>query len=141
VTRRTKAHSFEHNQLGVTFFQSGAVHLAIEQFRLAIKRAPGVPSYWLNLGIALLDSDVLDEAQSALERAIKLQPDNQSAYYHLAQLYKKLGDELAVQSAYKRAIEINPHTYLADRACEYLENWHPRIVTSIGANGCKIKED
>ena len=29
MARRTKATSFEHNQLGVTFFQSGAVDLAI----------------------------------------------------------------------------------------------------------------
>ncbi len=138
---RTKARSFEHNQLGVTFFQSGAVDLAIEQFRRALKRAPWVPSYWLNLGIALLDKGVLDEAQSALQRAIKLQPDSQSGYYHLAQLYKKLGNEQAVQSAYKKAIEINPHTYLAHRACEYLEDWHPRIIISSDANGCKDKGD
>lgn len=141
MPRRTKARSFEHNQLGVTFFQSGAIDLAIEQFRLALKRAPWVSSYWLNLGIALLDKDVLGEAQSALEHAMALQPDSQSAYYHLAQLYKKLGNEQAVRTAYEKAIEINPHTYLAHRACEYLEDWHPRIITSSGANGSKCKRD
>ena len=129
MRRRTKARSFEHNQLGVTFFQSGAIDLAIEQFSLAIKRAPWVPSYWLNLGIALLEKDVLDEAQSALQRTIALQPDNQSAYYHQAQLYKKRGNEQAVRSAYEKAIELNPHSYLAQRAREYLEGWHPRIIT------------
>lgn len=132
---RTKARSFEHNQLGVTFFQSGAVDLAIEQFRLAIKRRSWVPSYWLNLGIALLDKGVLDEANSALERALALQPDSQSAYYHLAQLYKKRGDESAVRNAYEKTIELGPRTYFADRAREYLQGWRPRIVTLTDTNG------
>ena len=141
MPRRTKVRSFEHNQLGVTFFQSGAVDLTIEQFRLAIKRAPWVPSYWLNLGIALLERDTLNEAQLALDRAIALQPNNQSAYYHLAQLYKKLGNEEAVRSAYAKAVQLSPHTYLADRAREYLEGWHPRIVTRSDSDSNKVKGD
>lgn len=141
MTRRTRAHSFEHNQLGVTFFQSGAVDLAIEQFSLAIKRAPWVPSYWLNLGVALLDKDSLDEAQSALDHALALQPNNQSAYYHLAQLHKRRGNEQAVRSAYAKAVQLNPHTYLADRAREYLEGWRPRIVTQSDSDSNKVKGD
>jgi Flp pilus assembly protein TadD len=72
MARKTKAHAFEHNQLGVTFFQSGAIELAIEQFMKATRRAWWVPSYWLNLGVALLDKGELDEAESALMRAIAL---------------------------------------------------------------------
>jgi len=141
MPRRRKARSFEHNELGVTFFQSGALDLSIEQFRLAIKRAPWVSAYWLNLGIALLDKDVLDESQSSLEHAIALQPDSQSAYYHLAQLYKKRGKEENVRSAYEKAILLSPHTYLAERAREYLEDWHPRIITLSHSNDPNGKGD
>jgi len=122
--------SFEHNQLGVSFFESGAVDLAVEQFTLATKRAPWVPSYWLNLGVALLDKDALDEALSALEHALALKPNNQSAYYHLAQLYKKRGNDEAVRGAYEKVIELGPGSYMAQCAREYLEGWHPRIITS-----------
>lgn len=127
--RRTKANASEHNRLGATFFQCGAVDLAIEQFTLAAKRAPWISSYWLNLGVALLDKGLLVEAESALERAISLNPESQSAYFHLAQLNKKRGDEAAVRRAYEKAIELGPHTYLAQRSREYLEGWRPSIIT------------
>jgi Flp pilus assembly protein TadD len=127
---RKKAHSYEHNQLGVTFFESGALDLAIEQFRLATKRAPWVASYWLNLGVALLDNGSLDEALLVLQQVIALKPNNQSAYYHLAQLYKKLGNDEAVRSAYQKTIELGPRTHLGDRAREYLEGWRPRIINA-----------
>jgi tetratricopeptide (TPR) repeat protein len=130
MARRTKAHAFEHNQLGVTFFQSGAIELAIEQFMKATRRAWWVPSYWLNLGVALLDKGELDEAESALMRAIALNPRSQSACFHLAQLNKKRCDEGAVRRAYEKTIELRPHTYLAQRR-EYLEGWRPRIITGI----------
>jgi hypothetical protein len=42
VSRRRRARGFEHNQLGVTFYRSGALDLAIEQFELATRRAPWV---------------------------------------------------------------------------------------------------
>jgi tetratricopeptide (TPR) repeat protein len=97
----------------------------------ATRRAWWVPSYWLNLGVALLDKGELDEAESALMRAIALNAKSQSAYFHLAQLNKERGDDAAVRCAYQKAIELGPHTHLAQRAREYLEDWRPRIITGI----------
>jgi tetratricopeptide (TPR) repeat protein len=58
----------------VTFYESGAIDLAIEEFRRATKRVPRVATYWLNLGVALLDEDKNEEAESALKRALRLNP-------------------------------------------------------------------
>jgi tetratricopeptide (TPR) repeat protein len=127
MKRRTKALAFEHNQLGVTFYRSGAIDLALEQFRRATKRAPWVATYWLNLGITLLDKDALNDAESALKRAIELDPQSQSAYFHLAQLYHKRGDSVAVHESYQRTIELAPDTHLAQRSRERLADWRPRI--------------
>lgn len=134
MARRTRAHAIEHNQLGVTFFQSGAIDLAIEQFRLATQRAPWVSSYWLNLGVALLDKDLPEQAEAAFQRTLTLNPKSQSAYFHLAQLYKKRGDEAAARRAYAQVIEIDPYTYLAQRAREHNEGWRPRIIFGVGRN-------
>lgn len=87
-TPRIKGTASQHNQLGVSFYESGAIDLAIEEFRRATKRVPWVATYWLNLGAALLDQAEDEEAESALMRALRLNP-NQSVYYHLAQLHKK----------------------------------------------------
>jgi Flp pilus assembly protein TadD len=91
MARRSRPTAFEHNQLGVSFFQSGAVELAVEQFTRATRRAPWVSSYWLNLGVALLDKGELDEAQAALEHSLRLNPKSQSAHFHLGQLFDKGG--------------------------------------------------
>jgi tetratricopeptide (TPR) repeat protein len=128
MARRTKARAAEHNQLGVTFFRSGAVDLAVKQFTIATKQAPWVPSYWLNLGIAQLEQGAPAQAKSALERALVLNPKSQSAVFHLAQLYERRGDQAASRSAYLKAIELDPSTNLARRARERVEGWRPRII-------------
>jgi tetratricopeptide (TPR) repeat protein len=120
----------EHNQLGVHFYRSGALDLALEQFKRATKQAPWVASYWLNLGVALLDTDALDDAQAALTEAVEINPQNQSAYFHLAQLKEKRSDTLAARELYRRAIELGSNTRLAGRARERLQGWQPRLKVS-----------
>jgi tetratricopeptide (TPR) repeat protein len=132
MARKQRATAGEYNRLGVTFFESGAVDLALEQFRLATKRAPWVSSYWLNLGVALLEKNQQNEAESALEKAIKLDPRCQAAFYYLAQLYKRRGDKNAMRDAYSKVIAMDPHTYLADRAREYLEDRPFKVTLAIG---------
>jgi protein O-GlcNAc transferase len=117
----------QRNQLGVSFYQSGAIDLALEQFKRATRRAPWVASYWLNLGVALIDKDLLEEAESALERALELNPESQSAYFHLAQLFHKRHDDVSVRKCYEQAIELGPDTDLGRRAREYLDGWRPRF--------------
>lgn len=117
----------EHNQLGVTFYRSGAIDLALEQFKRATKRAPRVASYWLNLGVALIDKDALAEAESALRRVLELNPGSQSAYFHLAQIYDKRHDETSGRHCYEQVIELAPDTDLARRAREHLKGWRPRL--------------
>ncbi len=124
---RIKGTASQHNQLGVTFYQSGAIDLAIEEFRRATKRRPSIATYWLNLGAALIDKAEIDEAELALKRGLELKPDSQSAYYHLAQVFAKRGDEPSVRAAYQKVIELGPNTYLAQRARERLDDWHPRF--------------
>lgn len=136
---RIKGTGSQHNQLGVSFYESGAIDLAIEEFRRATKRVPWVATYWLNLGAALLDKAEDEEAESALMRALRLNPNSQSVYYHLAQLHKKRGDKVATRATYEKLIELGPHTHLAERAREYLEGWRPRIITPKHADGTKGK--
>jgi Tfp pilus assembly protein PilF len=71
--------------------------------------------YWLNLGIALLSKGVWEKAEEALKRAIELNGRSQSSQFHLAQLHKARGDKDAAREVYGRAIELDPHTRLAQR--------------------------
>lgn len=128
MARKQNVTARQHNELGVTFFQSGALDLAIEQFRKARKRAPRVATYWLNLGVALLDKAELDEAESVLMQSLKLKPQSQSAYFHLAQLYTRRGDNLSARAMYLKVIDLDSTTYLAQRARELTEGGHPHLI-------------
>jgi Flp pilus assembly protein TadD len=129
---RKRVTASQHNQLGVTFFQSGAVDLAIEQFTRATKRAPWVATYQLNLGVALLERGEVDEAAAALERCLKLNPQSQSAYFHLAQIHTKHGDKLSARAAHLKVIDIDPETHFARRAREtYRRLVSSRLISSI----------
>ncbi len=118
----------QYNQLGVTFFESRALDLAIEQFTRATRRAPWVPTYWLNLGVALLDRGDVNEAKSALDKSLKLNPQSQSAYFHLAQIHAKRGDDLPARAAYQKVIDLDSSTHLARRALELAEGCCPQLI-------------
>lgn len=119
----------QRNQLGVTFFESGALDLAIEQFTCATRRAPWIATYWLNLGVALLDRGEVEQAKTALEKSLKLNPQNQSTYFHLAQIHTKRGDYSSAKAAYLKVIGLDSSTHLARRARELTEGWHPQLFT------------
>ena len=119
----------QHNQLGVTFFESGALVLAIEQFTRAARRAPWVPTYWLNLGVALLDRGDVNEAKIALDKSLKLNPQSQSAYFYLAQIHSKRGDDLSARAAYQKVIDLDSSTHLARRALELTKGRCPQLIT------------
>ena len=132
--RRTRAKASEHNQLGVTFFQSRSIDLAIEQFIQATKRAPWVATYWLNLGVALLDRGKVDEAKTALDKSLKLNPQSQSAYFHLGQIHTKRGDDASSREAYLKVIDLNSSTDLARRARELTEGRCPHLIVQSEAS-------
>lgn len=123
-----RATARQSNQLGVTFFQSGALELAIEQFMRATKRAPWVPTYWLNLGVALLERGAVNEAEAALERCLNLNPQSQSAFFHFGQIHIKRGDYSSAEASYLKVIELDPSTHLAQRAHEFIEGWRPHLI-------------
>jgi len=85
-----------------------------------------------DLGVALLDAGDLDGAEQALRQNLALNPKSQSAYFHLGQLYHLRGDEASSRGTYQKAIELDPHTYLAQRARERVEGWRPRLIIGTG---------
>ncbi len=61
------------------------------------------------------------EAKSSLERAIALNPDLASAYYHLGVLYEREGLKEEAEWAYRRAIDLDTEGLYRDRAQKALK--------------------
>lgn len=62
-----------------------------------------------NLGSLLLNLGNLQEAQQALLKTIKLDPNFSMGYYNLGMLFKTMGQMEKAIAAYQKAIELNPH--------------------------------
>ncbi len=66
-------------QLGYVDFQSGDNAGAERQFRLTVEQVPDNARAWISLAAALGAQSRFDEAQQAVGRALKLDPDNAAA--------------------------------------------------------------
>lgn len=96
---------------------------AIQYSEREIEKHPDNEMVWINLGMALLNIDKVDEAKMPLERAISIVPDNQNAlnfmgYYHF--LKKDFG---AAHAIFTKAItlhqtDVTAYYYLARIAYE-----------------------
>ena len=64
-----------HNIVGAISFEKGEKEVAVEHFRRVIELRPDHPHAYNNLGAALIDLEQYKEAQSSLEKAIKLNPN------------------------------------------------------------------
>lgn len=125
--RRKRPTLAEQLRLGMYFFNTGALDLAIQAFTAATKRAPHLATAWMNLGVAYLEKKELEKAEEALQRALQLQPEYPTAFYHLAQLCELRGQREQAREYYQRTAKLAPHTDLGRRALERATGWRPRF--------------
>jgi tetratricopeptide (TPR) repeat protein len=64
---------------------------AIENYRKVIRLAPNWAEAHINLGVALYQSGLLDEARLAFEAAVRLEPDNGISRYNLGCVLEEEG--------------------------------------------------
>ena len=105
------------NNFGVMLFSLGRTEEAIEQFSAAAADAQYQGRAWAleNLGRALLRQQRWDEAQAALENALRLNGDLVMATLDLSLLHKRSGNHDAARRLYRSYVNIAqrqrlPHT-------------------------------
>lgn len=97
-----------HN-LGIVYGQKGNLDMAIAQFRRALNVRPRYAPAWTSLGYTQSLKGLHLEASFSLEEAVRLEPDNWLAHYHLGMLYA--GPALDPEKAalhLKRCLELQP---------------------------------
>ena len=75
---------------------------------------PELAGPWVNLALSRLQLGAVDEAQEALQQALKVNPNNCDALNHAALLARKAGNFSVAESHYQTCIEANP-SYLSAR--------------------------
>jgi Tfp pilus assembly protein PilF len=102
-----------HNTLGTALRQKGDAQAARLEFLEAarlnkLKSDRQAAIFALNTGIARLKEGDVDAAVERLEAAVKLDPKNAQAFYHLAGAYQQKGQKAAALVAYRKAKELDP---------------------------------
>ena len=93
------------NLLGMTYFKMEMLPQAEEMYVALSANNPDVYTLQSNLGLIRLKLDKLDQAETALARALELQPTNPKAHFYLGLLYEKMEiwDKALLHFEYARA--------------------------------------
>jgi tetratricopeptide (TPR) repeat protein len=108
VLRQGGARSFVHHNLGIVLQQRGRHRDALAEFQAASRLEPSYGPARLLAGVSLLALDRPAEAVVALERAVKLLPEEPVAHVQLADAYERVGRIEGVVDEYRSLVAIAP---------------------------------
>ncbi len=94
--------------LGALYFQEGEPAKAITLFELALSKFPDYRSAHQQLGFALAQEELFEEAAQSLTKALHLGAGNASVYGLLGLSYLNTGKNLSAEAAYLNALLLNP---------------------------------
>ena len=91
------------------FYEEGNFKDAIESYQQALQKNPDNPEYHYNLGIVYIELGDVENAITALQKAIEIQPQNFLALKALGQIFvKEKKDYAKAVEYYSRASDISP---------------------------------
>ena len=104
--RRLPDNYYVHAAWGRTLACLGRYTEAIDRMQRAARLEPGAQIYeWM--GLVYGEMGLPEESRCALQRAVKLAPDSESAHGSLALWYEKENDLNAAEREYRRALRLN----------------------------------
>ncbi|HIQ30794.1 MAG TPA: tetratricopeptide repeat protein [Aquifex aeolicus] len=98
------------NALGITYMEVGEFKKSEEAFKRALQSDPNFSEAKMNLGILYLRKKDYREAIKYLREAVSDETFDKKhvAFYHLAKVYKELGDKRSYLENLKKATAYNP---------------------------------
>jgi len=101
-------HADANHLMGVLAYQVGKFDSAVTFITKAVKRDPGQPVFYNNLGNALKANGDLAGAAAAYKKALALKPDYGDVHYNLGNAFMELGQAAEAVSSYKNALAVMP---------------------------------
>jgi predicted CXXCH cytochrome family protein len=96
-----------HTLLGTALLAQGKREQAIAALRQSIAIKPD-PEVWFNLALAYLYSGNTDEAEKAINAAIKLRPTMSQAWKYRGRILTEKGNDTRAVDAFKEALRLDP---------------------------------
>ena len=110
IKLRTDHSVARHNLVNVLLDQ-GKIEEAIEVLKDGLGVEPNYRAF-TQLGLALMGQGSIGEAESALRKAITIQPESPGAHMALATALLRKGDKVGAKNEYRRTIELEPNDTL-----------------------------
>ena len=108
--------------------QQAALDKALEAYSKAIALKPDNAAYHNNYALTLAKDKKFDDAQAELNKAAQLDPSQAGRYYYnLGAVYINAGQSGPAETAFKKAIEVNPE--YADAQYQYASALSARLST------------
>lgn len=95
-------------EYAISLLKNGDYGTAVPMLRSALKLSPNDPTILFNLGMALSDLNLLDEAIAALKYLTQLQPNNPRAWNALGVAYSRNNDIAAAETALSTSLDLDP---------------------------------
>ncbi|HEY9789111.1 MAG TPA: tetratricopeptide repeat protein [Candidatus Obscuribacterales bacterium] len=106
ATDAPDAQAKEYKRQGVQYQSHGQLVKAIDMYQKAIDINPQDASSHNNLGLALKDMDLLDDAEGHLRAAIQLKPEDANYEYNLGIVLMRKSNLEGAEGAFQKAIDI-----------------------------------
>ena len=94
--------------LGESYYMSGKVDKAIEEFKKLIDAEPSARSY-LFLGLSYTHLGRFDEAKQAFQNGLKLDPHSSSCLFNLGYIAERQGDSAGAAAIFQKVLLSNPN--------------------------------
>jgi tetratricopeptide (TPR) repeat protein len=99
--------------LGVAYWDNGAVSAAEQAWRTALGQAPDNTLVLTNLGLVYERQKEYEQAAAYFERAIHLRPRSAEAHLSLGRVYTELGRDADAEPQFRAAVALAPLSYAA----------------------------
>jgi tetratricopeptide (TPR) repeat protein len=96
-----------HAALGESYFMSGKVEKAIDEFKRLIDLDPSARSYAF-LGLSYRHLGRFDEARKYFQEGLKLDPRNASCLFNMGYIEGRQGNQAAAEQLFQQALKSNP---------------------------------
>lgn len=114
---------------------TGSMSEAVPLYERAIELAPDDMSVRLDFAQSLMDSGLRPDAEAQFLRVLESEPENQTAHYYLAELYSGWDTPRQEEATihYQRAAEIDPESFLGQRAQNRLDTMGTPVSSPISS--------
>lgn len=108
VLKRQPQHVDSLHLLGVIALQNQNPTAAVKLIKLAIAHAPKVAEFHSNLGLALKDVALWDDALASLDESIRLDPASAPAHFNRGLIFQALQKPELALACFEKATAFNP---------------------------------